>query len=274
MLKHLNKKRVKLLSISFLIALVLFVSKIVPRSGEIFYVLFLAILSCVSLVWALELKFNLKLLKSTWLYMFILPVHIAIGAAISFFGFPNLSLIFRLILLLIIFFTYYVTLLVLNVFAVIIDRGKVIPLYRVAITWAQILSIVVSIPLFSGVFKISIHPFVHVSILALSSFSLVTFLLWALNMVGSDRAVKEGHFKLEAFGLAGLCTLWVVILAVAIMFLPFEALFRALFLSSVLLFGLGFAHNYTKHTLSKEIIIEHLTITLVFLILGLVFFVA
>ena len=183
------------------------------------------------------------------------------GAALTFSGFPNLSILFRILSLIIVLVVYYITLLILNIFSVVFEKGKVIPLYRVAITWEQILIIVVSIPLFAGIFKLPIHPFLQVFAITLSSFSLMLLFLWSL-----DFEVGEVDMNLSI-----LTSFWVLTLSSAILFLPFEALFRGLFLSSILLFGLGFNHNFIKHTLSEKIIFEHVLITIAFLFIGLLF---
>ena len=159
---------------------------------------------------------------------------------------------------------YYIICLVLNIFIVVEARKKTIPLYRAAVTWAQILIVAVSIPFYAGVFKLTIHPFAQVAVVTLSSLLLLLLFVWTVQM--EDEA--EGGLDFE---VVLLTSFWVLILSLSIIFIPFEAIFRSLFLSSVLLFGMGYSLGSYKHNLTTRIVIEYVIITILFLAIGLIF---
>lgn len=257
MLETLNLKRIKFISVSVAFGLFLIFSKQLLSINAPLYGLFLLLFCLGTLLPCLE-AFQYKKL---WFYISVIPFHLAAGAFLSFVGFPNLSLPFRFVIAAIVSLVYYATLLVLNIFIVVETRRKSIPLYRVANTWSQILIVIASIPFYAGVFKLPIHPLLQVGVVTISSFTLILFFLKLLEL-------EVGVFDLN---LAVLTDFWIALLSISILFLPFEASFRGLFLSSVLLFGLGYIQGYLKHTLTKRILLEYLIITISFLFIGLLF---
>lgn len=255
--KKLNIKRLKFLLVSLLASIALFSSLVIPYDARLLYSVLFVFFALVFTFASLEVKFSLKITP----ILMILPLHLLIGALGGFYVFPNLSLLMRLIITFVIFNLYYIMLLVLNIFSVVEERGKSMPLFRVASTWAQILIVIVSIPFYSVVFKLPIHPLLQVLVVAFSTFCLVLFYLVML-----DLEINEIDLN-----LAFLSAFWVMILSFAILFLPFEAFFRGLFLSSVLLFGIGFSYHTLKHSLTRKITLEYIMITIAFLFIGLIF---
>lgn len=254
-----NNRRVNFLLCSTAVAAFLFSSHWFPAQAQakLTYLIISVLLTLVFTFWVLGMKKPSK----DWLFFSVLPAHFALGAALSFLGFPNLSMLFRVAITGVLVVLYYACLLVLNIFVVVREKGKAIPLYRVAVIWTQILIIVVAVPMYSGIFKLDINPALETLSVAVSSFFLTLFYLWAL-------ALEEEKTN---FSLAFLASFWILLLAISISFLPFEAFFRALFLSSILLFGIGYVHNIVKHTLTQRILNEYILITLAFLFLGLLF---
>ncbi len=257
MFKNMTKKRIKFVLTAFVMSAMLFFSHEVPQGNRVIYSFVIILMSLGTLVWCLEIEEQ----KNIWPYLFILPVNLTIGAVLSFFGFPNLSLMLRLLTAISVLFLYYVMLLMLNIAAVANDREKSIPLYRVAVAWAQVLGVVISIPLYSGIFKLNLNPLIQLLFILASTYSIVLFFSWLVDL-------EEGRIH---HNIALMSAFWVLMLSVSIIFLPFEAVFRGLFLSSVLLFGLGYVQGLIRHTLSKQIIIEHILITISFLMIGLLF---
>ncbi|MEK7595404.1 MAG: hypothetical protein AAB443_02350 [Patescibacteria group bacterium] len=253
----INAKRIKFFIVSLLITGCLFFSVSVNREFRLIYSAIFIISSLALTFWVLEVKLYSKVA----FILLILPLHFLFGALVSFFEFPNFSFLMRVLITFIIFNLYYIMLLVLNIFAVVEDRGKSIPLYRVAITWVQILIVVFSIPSYSVMFKLAIHPLMQVLLVTLSTFLLVLFFLVMLDLELNNVDIK----------LSFLTAFWVFILSTSILFLPFEAFFRGLFLSSVLLFGVGYSYHYLKHSLTRQILLEYIMITIAFLFVGLLF---
>ena len=138
----MTRRRVIFILISVLLASTALLVRVVPKNVTFLYVLVLSVVSSVAFYFALELKDFKKLVP----YVLILPIHVAVGMALSMFGFPNLSLRLRLIFTLLVSLMFYISLLVLNIIVVVKSRGKLIPLYRAAVTWSQILIVIVSIP--------------------------------------------------------------------------------------------------------------------------------
>ena len=95
---------------------------------------------------------NVKL--NNVVYGSILPFQLVTSATLFFYFYPNLSYIFKVGALLIFSLLYYIVAFVDNVLFVVQDREEQIPMYRVASTWSQILSVVISIPLYSSIFKL------------------------------------------------------------------------------------------------------------------------
>ena len=253
----MTRRRVIFILISVLLASTALLVRVVPKNVTFLYVLVLSVVSSVAFYFALELKDFKKLVP----YVLILPLHVAVGMALSMFGFPNLSLRLRLIFTLLVSLMFYISFLVLNIIVVVRSRGKLIPLYRAAVTWSQILIVVVAIPFIASVFKLPVLPLFQIVLVTISAFFLILYFLWSI----------EPEFGEPSLDLALLGSFWVFMLATSILFLPFEAIFRGLFLSSVLLFAIGFAHNYLKHALTSKLILEYIIITIAFLFLGLLF---
>lgn len=257
MLETLNVRKIKFLGVSILIGSILFLFRQGTEFNLYLYLVILALLTLTSVYFIVE-SLNSPVL---FLYSTIIPIHLSTGAVLSLLGFPNLSILFRLLICLVFSVLYYVSLLVLNIFVVAGSRGKSIPLSRAANTWSQILVVISCIPFYAGVFKLPVHPLFQIITIVTSSFLLGLFYL---KMQESETDVFRPVLPLSV-------SLWVLSMTASILFMPFEAAFRALFLASVMLFGMGFIEGYIKHTLTKKTLIEYLIITVSFLLLGLLF---
>ncbi len=157
---------------------------------------------------------NVKLMNL--LSTLLLPLSLVTGAVLSLYFFPNFSLLFRLVIIASFSALFYIVLLVDNIFLVIHDREEVIPLYRVALTWSQILEVVVAIPLFAGIFKLPVDGITQSLIVSLIS------LLFALYLVGVQKFDKDS--KDPGVGeIATLCLfVFVIVLcaSISVAFMP------------------------------------------------------
>lgn len=201
------------------------------------------------------------------LYGSILPIQLVLSGSLFFYFYPNLSYLFKSVLLLGFSFLYYVVSLVDNIFLVIQDREEQIPMYRVASTWAQILVVITSIPLYSSIFKLDIL-FIWQSILVLISTLLFSFYqFWILRFDKDLKKIKVGEFILLNL-LAGFL---VFSTSLSISFFPTESFLRALFVSSVLMFSLNYTQSHLKNDVNEKFLYQSLFISLFFFIILVLF---
>jgi len=197
----------------------------------------------------------------------ILPVFLTLGFILSYIYFPNLSKIFKLLSLGIYTFIFYIVSLVNNVFLVVETRKETIPLYRVASTWSKILIVVVAIPLLAGIFKIDINSLFETTLASLTAVLFYSYLLWSLKYNHEVKKYKKG----ELVAVFALGAFFVFAANISVSFFPTETFLRALYVSSVLIFGVSFIEAHLKNTINKRLIREHISITLLFLILLFIF---
>jgi len=201
------------------------------------------------------------------LLVLILPLGLTLGVLLTLYFFPNFSFIFKLLGLSVVGLLYYLINLVNNIFLVVGERDDIIPLYRVAITWSQILLVIVSIPLFAGIYKISVTPLLQAGYGGLLAFSFTLYFFWNL---GFDRRVRK-IASVDLIVNCLLCAFFVVSTSLAISFIPAESFLRALFSASVLLFGLNYLDAYMKNRINSNLMYQYGVISLIFLIFILIF---
>jgi len=201
------------------------------------------------------------------LLVLILPLGLTLGVLFTLYFFPNFSFIFKLSGLFIVGVLYYLINLVNNIFLVVEERADIIPLYRVAITWSQILLIIVSIPLFAGIYKLNISPLVQAGYGGLLSFSFTLYFFWNLWF---DKRMRKISL-VDVFINCLLCAFFVVSTGLAISFIPAESFLRALFSASILLFGLNYLDAYMKNRINPSLMYQYGVISLIFLIFILIF---
>jgi hypothetical protein len=197
----------------------------------------------------------------------LLPTHLIIGALLSLYYFPNLGTPVRILFVISMGLGFYIVSLINNVYLVIEEKKELIPLYRVAVTWSQIIFVVITIPFFAGVFKIPVSSLIQNSIVSISALLFAAYLFW---IMGFDPEVKKvrgvEYLLLSLFGafsvlVAGLIT----------SFIPTESFLRALFISSVLMFILNYLSTYLKNSITKKSVIDYVLITFVFFAFLIIF---
>jgi hypothetical protein len=197
----------------------------------------------------------------------LMPSSLIAGALLSLYYFPNLGLPFKFFSIVCFGVIYYLLSLIDNIFLVVEEREEVIPLYRVAITWSQILQAVCAIPLFSGIYKLGISPFIQAFIMGIVS---LLFTVYQLSISKFDKDAKtvrvgEGIF----FSLFVLFIVTAV--SVAVSFVPAEAFTKGLLTAIVLMFGLSYTTSYLKNDISKKTLFQFLIIFLIFFALMVLF---
>lgn len=205
--------------------------------------------------------------RKNFLVSILMPFGVLCGALLSLNYFPNLGFPFKIFVIAFFGGLYYLVLLVDNIFLVVHDRTEVIPLYRVAVTWSQILQIIVAIPLFAGIFKIDTTAFIQSLLVAFVSFLFTYYQLWIYQFDSDAKNTKVG----EMYYLSSFSAFIVYATSFAVSFFASKAFLRALFVSSVLLFLLTYISGYLKNEISRKMILGYLIIVLVFLAL-LIFF--
>jgi hypothetical protein len=205
--------------------------------------------------------------KENFLFSTIMPISVVSGALLSLTFYPNLGSVFKIFV--IIFFSglYYLVSLADNIFLVVHDREEIIPLFRVAVTWSQILQIIVAIPLLAGIFKLNVVVFIQS---ALASTISVLFTYYQLKIHEYEPDAKKTSLG-ERLYLCAFSFFIIYISSFAVSFFPSEDFLRALFVSSMMLFILNYISLHLKNDLSRGIIMRYLLIILVFFILMLFF---
>lgn len=206
---------------------------------------------------------NLK----NYIFSLLLPSMMVIGALLSLEFFPNLGFRFKIMLLLGFGFFYYLITLTDNIFLVVHMRKEVIPLYRVSLTWSQIIQIFVAIPLFAGIYKLPIFSFYQAALIGLVGVIFIIYQLWATLY---DEDIKTPRIN-EGLSLVTLVLFILVSTSLMVSFFPTEAFLKSLFSSIVLMFTLSFTQSHLKNNISKKTLVQYLVL-IIFFVLLLIFF--
>ena len=197
----------------------------------------------------------------------IMPLGVLGGALLSLRFYPNLGFIFKLFVILFFSVVYYLVSLADNVMLVVHDREEIIPLYRVAVTWSQILQVIVAIPLFAGIFKLNLNAFIQSLFISMISIAFSYYQLWIYRFEPDAKKTEIG----EILYLCLITFFVMFFVSFSISFFPSEAFLRALFMSTLLLSLLTYISAYLKNEITRKMIIEYLVICLAFLFF-LIFF--
>ncbi len=205
--------------------------------------------------------------KHNYFYVILIPVEVVVSSVLTFTFFPNLGIPIKLLALATIFALNYAVSLVNNIFLVIYERAQIFPLYRAAVTWSQIILVVVSIPLFAGIYKTSWNPLLQNSVSGISAFLFCVYTYWVLGFDRDYPVRKIGERVL----LSSYALFAVAFFGLSFSFFPSETFIRSLFVSSILMSALGYLQSHYKNQLDSRIVLEYASISLVFMILTLLF---
>lgn len=208
---------------------------------------------------------NVKL--NNLLFSIILPWQLLLASVLFLKFFPNLGFIFRIFVVIGTSFLYYVISLVDNIFFVVQDREVQIPLYRVAVTWAQILSVMVAIPLFSSLFKLNINAYWQAGLVSISSLLFCIYQFWE---AGFDKDLKRP--KIGEYILLNLLVMFLIFAgSVSVSFFPNEAFLRGSYTSIILMFGLTYIYGHLKNDINEKIMFQYLFLIFGFFFILLIF---
>lgn len=205
---------------------------------------------------------KLALKKVPTRYFLILPLFLVLGFSSLAIFFPNINLPFRLALWLIGTFIFYVNFLILNVFAVALEKGAGLPLLRAAVTVSSLVVSAALFFIFTAIYKIEVIFPLQSGLVFLSTYLINRWYFWSASL--------EKHylnFEKEAF-LGALVTFEV---AVATAFMPLESFFRGFLLISIVYVTNGLLLHRLKHSLSKRVVGEYALVIILVVILLMVF---
>ncbi|MBW6442028.1 hypothetical protein K0B04_03970 [Patescibacteria group bacterium] len=205
--------------------------------------------------------------KQNFLLSIIMPLGVLVGALLSLSYYPNLGYTFKILVTVFFAGIYYLVSLSDNIFLVVQDREEIIPLYRVAVTWSQILQVIVAIPLFAGIFKMDSTAYVQSFLVGFISILFTFYQLWIYRFEPDAKRVGVG----EKTYLCLISFFMVFTLSFSVSFFPSEDFLRALYTSSVLLFVLNYISGHLKNEISRKLIFRYLFLCIVFLLLVIFF---
>ncbi len=194
------------------------------------------------------------------------PLGLALGSYFTLLHFPNFSLYFKLLGLLVVGVMFYLMSLVNNIFLVVEEKEDLIPLYRVAVTWSQVLLVVIAIPLYTGAYKLNFNPILQTLLAVLFTFLFTLYFFWYLSLDLRTRRVDFVEvlvnclFSLFLVGATNL----------ALSFIPTVSFLRALFSASIFLFALNYLDGYMKNRITLKLIYQQALISIIslFIVLG------
>ena len=205
--------------------------------------------------------------KSNFIPVLLLPLHLVGGALLSLQYFPNLGFLVKILAIVLVGALLYVLSLVNNIFFVTSENEKTIPLFRVAVTWNNILLIITAIPFFAGIFKVDINSFIQNLIVSISSFLFAIYLIKTEEVEDGARQIGAGERLVLSFRVMFI----VFALSTAVSFFPTESFLRSLFVSSILMGTLDYTQSHCRNSLNKKHIVEYVLIALTFFLILIVF---
>lgn len=176
--------------------------------------------------------------------------------------FPNLNILFKLSFALFSTFVFYYLVLATNIFLVVEEKGRTIPLVRAAKTVFLFIEIITLFFVYTTIYKTLLPGgLLEFSFLVQAFVVFIVSYLFAVQYWWSQNLEKEitSFVGNESLVIALLGS----ILAVSTSFFPLESFFKALVLSTFYYVIITFFQAVIMHKLEKSIYTEFLLITLV-----------
>ena len=205
-----------------------------------------------------------------------LPLVLVSSTILGLIFFPNLSAVFKYLLM---FFSgafFYLSLLINNLiidmgdFVVVIIAEKVedtsLPLFRVGQVWLQILLIILTIPFITVVYKFNLHFYFH-SLAIFVYLFLSSYVYLHTYLISKTDQVSTKEYILLLVEMTYLP----LVASIATSFIPAESFFRATFVTSVYMAMVSYARNYIDNSLNKKLLVQYLVICTFFLLVLIVF---
>lgn len=208
---------------------------------------------------------NLK--KENFLYIVILPTHLAIGVILSVLYFPNLGLLVKIGSLVFNALILYAASLVNNIFLVVLYKQGMIPLYRAATTWLLILLVITAIPFYTGILKLPLLVFIQYGVIGLSAWLFSLYTLWVTSL---DIEANKPD-TVESIYLSAFSAFLVVVAGISASFIPTEPFLTALYVATYLMFVLGYIQAHLKNNVTRRLLLEYISIIITFFVILLLF---
>jgi hypothetical protein len=208
---------------------------------------------------------NIK--RENFLYIVILPTHLAIGVILSVLYFPNLGLLVKLGSLIFNAAILYAISLVNNIFLVVLYKQGMIPLYRAATTWLLILLVITAIPFYTGILKLPLLSFVQMGVIGLSALLFALYTLWVTSL--DIEANKPS--TAESLYLGVFSAFLVVVAGISASFMPTEPFLTALYVATYLMLVLGYIQAHLKNNVTRRLVLEYVSIIITFFLILLLF---
>lgn len=185
----------------------------------------------------------------------------------TLYFFPNLALYVKFISWVFFVVILYSLFLVNNVVIVVEYRGNVIPLYRAAVSWIQVILLSTCIPLFATIFKLPVLPVFQALLIFFVAYTSVRYLIWVYRFDEEARRLSNAEKMVLSFSSSYL----VLIAACSVMFLPAEAFMRAVFVVSILLGVLNYTQLFLKNALTRRFVDSFYIRSIIFFFLVFLF---
>lgn|GEM_PF-1687609 len=241
-----NMKRYLFILLSIVLASTNFWIYFVP--GEARNYVLLATTATFSLAAVLFIK--LTLTKVPLFPLLIPPIVLTLGLGAVGVFFPNLNLAFRVALWVAGSFSFYITLLSLNVFAVVIEQDVHLPLLRAVVTSSSLILNVALFLIFVSVYKVETIFAIQALLVFLITYITNRFYFWAASV--------ESKFNFEKEAFVGALVTFEIALATS--FIPLESFFRAFLLISVVYVVDGLLLSRLQHRLNRRVVSEYVMV--------------
>lgn len=195
-----------------------------------------------------------------------LPLVIVASTLMGLIFFPNLSALFKYLLM---FFSgglFYLSLLINNLIIAEKVEDTSLPLFRVGQVWLQILLIVLTIPFITVIYKFNLKFYIH-SILIFFYLFISSYVYLHTYLISKKDLASNREYILLLFEIVFLP----FIASIATSFISAESFFRATFITSVYMSMVSYARNYIDNSLSKRLIIQYVVISSFFLLVLIAF---
>ena len=195
-----------------------------------------------------------------------LPLVLVSSTILGLIFFPNLSAVFKYLLM---FFSgtfFYLSMLINNLIIAEKIEDTSLPLFRVGQVWLQILLIILTIPLITVVYKFNLHFYFH-SLAIFVYLFISSYVYLHTYLISKTDQVSTKEYILLLIEMTYLP----LVASIATSFIPAESFFRATFVTSVYMAMVSYARNYIDNSLNKKLLIQYLVICTFFLLVLIVF---
>lgn len=200
-------------------------------------------------------------------YISFQPLIISASTIAGLVYFPNLNIIFKILLIVTSGLFMYIATLTNNLVIAEKIEDSSLPLFRVGLIWTQILLIIQSIPLITVIYKIDI-PF-YIQLAVISIYFAMASLIYLHTLYLSRKGEKVNKF--EYYIQIAQMTYLPIIAGIATSFTPAESFLRATFITTVYMGMVGYIRNYVENSLTKTLIYQYAGIVLFFFIVLFIF---